>query len=252
MAGEFSAEHQAPAWLDRLNALQVEAQNLAARFAAAMTATQQFSARDASGTVDVTVTARGRVEKIRLRSDWRRQLDEHDGLAKAVMDANGNAQREWVNAFAASVAADEPAPRGPDASARPMLSRPAVGPAGGEAQRAMRETFALIEAAQGQLDQAVQAARDHARRECTGHDSGGHVMVRVTGSGDLQLIETDEKFLRRRQPDYVERACEAAFADAYRNADTPPARPAADDAVRELRTLTDDPSALLRRLFGYH
>jgi DNA-binding protein YbaB len=252
VVGEFGAAQQMPAWLDRLNALQAEAQQLAARFAQAATESRQFSARDATGTVEVTVTARGRVEAIRLRSDWRRQLDGDGGLANAVMEANSNAQRERVSAFATGATADvSPARPGPDAAPRPIPFEPADGPAGAEAQGAMRETLALIEAAQGQLDEAVQAARDRARREYAGHDAGRHVTVRVTGSGDLRQIEADEAFLRRMQPDYVQRACETAFADAYRNADAPPAQAAADDAVRELKALTDDPSALLRRLFGY-
>ena len=125
------------------------------------------------------------------------------------------------------------------------------GPAGLDAQRAMRETLTLIEAAQEQVDAAVRTARDRAQREYTGHDPGRHVTVRVGGSGALLHFETDEAFLRRVQDDYVNRAVGAAVADAYRNVDAPSGEADPGDAMRELRALTNDPGELLRRLFGY-
>jgi len=253
VTGEFGAAPQVPAWLGRLTALQGEAQQLAARVAGGVAASRQFSGRDASGTVEVTVAAGGRVAAVRLRSDWRRQLDEDDGLAKAIMQADGNAQRDRIGAFATGITAGEPAAPQPrrDAGPAPTPLEPADGPAGAEAQQAMREVLALIEAAQGQLTAAVQAARDRTHREYTGHDSGRHVTVRVTGSGELRQVEADEAFLRRMPPDHVSRTVEAAFAAAYREADAPPDAPADADAFREVKALTDDPGELLRRLFGY-
>ncbi|GAA2635266.1 YbaB/EbfC family nucleoid-associated protein [Paractinoplanes durhamensis] len=235
-----------PPWLDRLNALQAEAQQLAGRLAEALPADRRHSGRDASGSVEVTVGARGRVEEVRLRSDWRRKLDDNGGLARAVIEAIGNPQRERMSAFATVVAE----PIAPPATPKPEPFEAGSGPGSDDAQRAMRETLTLLQAAQGQLDEAVRAAGERARRDYAGHDPGRHVTVRVGGAGEVRQIEADEPFLRRMEDDYVGRALNAAIADAYRTVDAPPEQPVADDALRELKALTDDPNALLRRLFG--
>jgi len=248
----MSAGQDLPGWLDRLAGLQAEAQHLASRFACAMAPQQRPTGRDASGTVAVVLEVRGRVEQVRLSSDWRRRLDEHGGLARAVTEAVESAQRERFHAFAAGVATNEPIVPPPGFTADAPLTSfgHGEGPAGNDAQRAMREMLTLIESAQEQLDDAINATRDHLRRSYAGQDSGRHITVQVSGSGEFRQVEADEKFLRRAPDDYVDRALNDAFADAYRTADAASAEATPGDALRELKALTDNPDEMLRRLFG--
>jgi DNA-binding protein YbaB len=241
-----------PGWLDRLSALQAETRQLADRFAVAMASQSRRTARDSSGAVEVTLDGRGRVDDVVLRSSWRRDIDD-GGLAAAIIDAVSNGQQQHLLAFATNVADHEPDPamRGLADDTSRVPFRPESGPAGPDAQQAMRELLSLVETAETQLDTALRAARERAGREHVGHDAGRHVTVRVTANGGIRSIEVDEDFLRQVQDEHTNRALRDAFTAAYRDADTVgSAAEAPDDALRQLKALTDDPHELLRRLFG--
>jgi DNA-binding protein YbaB len=249
-----------PDFLGTLRQMQAQAGRIASRFAAAADLTSE--GRDESGTVQVTVGMNGRVSDIKLATGWREAVPEH-GLAGAVLRAVATAQRQGVtdlaHRFTDERPADQPAPDRPPAAPGGSTAARRTGPPRdlGEgllseaAEAARADLIGLLRHASREVGEAAEARRAQATTPITGKNAAGTVTVRITGAGQVQTIEFDERRMRAGRDGYASEALGEAFSAAYREIDGEAAAAAADHpALARLQVLVADPDELMSRLFG--
>jgi DNA-binding protein YbaB len=186
-------------WVQRLEQLQAEAQQLWGLLAAASSTPASYEGYDRTGAVQVLVDQDGQVRDIQLSGSWRSHIDPRD-LGPAVVEAVGAAVNQRAAAWAEPVATGagrrgraagdaEGAAAEPGQSAfGPLLGGPLLGDG-----LSGRQLLDLLDGVEAELDGFQQRVRQWLARGAEGRSDGGHVTAVLAG-GQLSRVEIDPRW----------------------------------------------------------
>ena len=209
---------------------------------------------DATGSVSVTVHADGRLDGIRVRSDWATRLDD-DALGGAVVaaitDAGTRSAVEWGTALADGL--DAPAPR-----TRPLPSTVGSLAAGLhevtstrsllDHDRASLEAMAeMLERMLVEVDEVADEVEAVGRRRVVGRAPGTDVTVTLSGAAAVVEVTVGRAATRHHAAN-ISRFLMDAYADALRQVGEHGVEEVVERSVfGELRRIGDDPTAVAQR-----
>jgi DNA-binding protein YbaB len=239
---------------DLADRTDVLAQQVAA--AEAAVAGREYTGSDATGLVEVTVDARGRVTAVQVAAHWRNGVGV-DGLASAVGEAIRAANAVMFGAVGTALRAESrrpaPPPRPPlpptgtiagqldAASARSLTSEggAAAMNALADLMRTVNEGIAGLTA---QLDTHVGTGYE-------GRSRAGHVTATVTGANVLRELRYDLRWLVNARDHNIGRETTEALAAAHHGAgEHTVAGMVAEGPLAEVTALAQNPHELARRL----
>jgi len=209
---------------------------------------------DATGSVSVTVRADGRLDGIRVRSDWATRLDDDalgGAVVAAVTDAGTRSAVEWGTALADGL--DAPAPR-----TRPLPSTVGSLAAGLDEvtstrslldqDRASLEAMAeVLERMLVEVDEVADEVEAVGRRRVVGRAPGTDVTVTLSGAAAVVEVSVGRAATRHHAAN-ISRFLMDAYADALRQVGERGVEEVVERSVfGELRRIGADPTAVAQR-----
>jgi DNA-binding protein YbaB len=227
---------------------------------------------DATESVSVTLDADGRVVGVTVVAGWQRRVGA-EGLPGAVVDAVRDASMRRLTAWGEAYG-DDTADRSPLATGDPagsdsvaggtvtdpvMLDRDdfpqrlqaaATGQMSDEDRRAaLAALLELAEAIERGIDEVSSKLQATLDANLTGRSPDRHVMVTMTGGGEVTAVRFDRAWLHAAHEINIGRQLTAAFGAAYEMVAAQGVRKLiADSPLGEVQRATQDPFGLAHRL----
>lgn len=247
--------------------LRAEADDLARRVTRVQDPAVRFRGADPAGVVMVTVDGNGQVQDVSVGQEWRRVGGsvELAGAVRAAVEAAGLDRLRGLDE-SLSEQLDAPEPAAGSAAAPSAPGRAGAGSteinelvaslseqATSESTlAALREVVQMLEGLDADLDQLSRRVEDQQSRSYEGRSGARHVVVRVTGQGEVVGVEYDSRWLHAAHEYNISRETREAFEAAYRRAGEQTVEGLiADSRIGMLSRLAGDPVELARRL-GLH
>lgn len=201
-------------WVQRLEQLQAQAQELSGLLVAASSTPASYEGRDRTGAVQVTVDHDGQIQDVGLGGSWRNHIDPRT-LGPAVVEAVGAAASQRVAAWAESVATGarrqfRVARSAGGAAPEPVQTAPSPPFGDGLSGRRLLE---LLDGVEAELEGFQQQVRQRLNRGSDGRSDGGHVTAVVTG-GQVNRLELDPQWVARARHTEIAREIRLALAQA--------------------------------------
>lgn len=223
------------------------AQQVAA--AEAAVADCEYTGSDDTGSVEVTIDARGRVVAVQVGSHWRHEVGV-DGLSAAVGEAIQAAGAVMLEAADTALRAESQRPvppaRPPLPSGETVDARPLTSEAGEAAMSALADLMRTVNKGVETLTAQINT---HVTTGYPGRSRAGHVTATVTGAGVLHDLRYDMRWLVNARDHDVDRETTEALVAAHRRAgEHTVADMVANGPLAEVAALAQNPRELARRL----
>ena len=234
---------------DRVEDLRDDLDRRAQRYERANERISPVSATDRTGTVTVRLDSSGVFASVIVTDNWRHELNAA-GLADAVMESFGLAGAERARVWGETVAQVQSDPS-PQTRPVPPLHTTLAGQLQEIADRdGAPPSEATVEALHAMIADIRTGMREvFGKVETRMHDrlsgtsSSGHVTATVTGSGALEALEFDERWLARAHAFNVSRECTEAITSGFAKV-ADPATLAEGTSLERVTRLTKDAEAL--------
>lgn len=243
-------------WAEDVARLRDEVDQAAQRFEDANAHIEPVTAADSTGSVKVTIDKEGVVQDVKVDASWRKSLDA-TMLGGAVHDAMtaAAAQRseEWATRFAEQSTEPDPPVRSMEPGSQSLagqLSTLTDGAASeGSNNAAVEELLKMVRAVNEGIDQATSEIGVHLAAEYAGRSSSGHARATVLGSGVVQALTYEPRWIEKAHHFNVGRETVEAIADALQKVANHSVQDIIDSSpLGEVLALAKDPKALAERL----
>ena len=209
----------------------------------------------AGGTVEVVVSADGRISKITIHEGWRDTTSNEElgaRILEAYTDATTAVMQDWGEAFDDDEEEDdpEPTPIPPLADSFAEAMDRHVTEAGPElAERTFNRLAELLQEVVDKLDEAEEIIKERLTAEYEGADGADTVCVTLQGTGALVDVDIDPDWLvSRHAANITKRVSQALIAARRKVSDAVPDDIMAGTPLARVYELLADPDALIYEL----
>ncbi|WP_157640802.1 hypothetical protein [Longispora albida] len=226
--------------IGELDQLRQDAERLLAQVSTDWPAGTVFEGADETETVTARVNAEGGIAGLAITPTWRQQHSPH-GLAGAILSAVTAAHLHRIASWSWNVS--ERGSANPASQPRVSRSRPTETAPGPEPET-LRSLADLVQHAETELEQALQAARERTAQPSTVSSRDGHVTATVS-NGEVIALRLDGQWAAKAHSAQIAAEARTVFPAG-------PVRPLSHTqplpALDALIFLASDPAALTRAL----
>jgi DNA-binding protein YbaB len=242
-------------WAEDLARLHDDVDKSVQRFADANAHIEPVTASDSTGAVTITLDKGGVLQDVKVAATWRRSL-EPNMLAAAVQQAIGTAAAQrtetWATRFAEQSTEPDPRARPMEPSAQSLAGKlaAATGETGaGDYAAGLEELLAMVKDVNAGLEQATSEVGAYIAAQYQGRSSSGHVRASVAGSGAINGLTLDQRWIEKAHHFNVGREINEAVRDAHQKMSNHSVQGIIDASpLGQVLALAKDPTALAERL----
>jgi DNA-binding protein YbaB len=207
-------------WAEDLARLHDDVDKSVQRFADANAHIEAVTASDSTGTVTISLDKAGVLHDVKVAATWRKSL-EPNMLAAAVQEAIATAVAQrtetWATRFAEQSNEPDPPLRPMEPSSQSLAGKLAAATdetSPGDYAAGLEELLAMVKDVNAGLEQATSEVGVFIAAHYQGRSSSGHVRASVAGSGTIDDLTLDQRWIAKAHHFNVGREITEAVHDA--------------------------------------
>ncbi|PZS19121.1 MAG: hypothetical protein DLM57_04590 [Pseudonocardiales bacterium] len=242
-------------WAEDVARLHDEVDKTAQRFEDAANHIGPVTGADSAGRITVTLDEEGVLQDVKVDSSWRKSLEPTmlgASVQEALQAAAAQRTEMWATRYAEESAQLETPNRPMPASAQQVatrLSELTQGSSTGSDTAVLEELLRMLQAINDGIEQVSSELGTQRVSDFAGRSSSGHVRATVVGSGAVQDLTYDQRWIEKAHHFNIGRETTEALQDAYRKMAGRTVQDMIDASpLGEIQALARDPQALAERL----